>query len=155
MIFNTLENLEKYCSLDKKYVETIKNFISACSADIADGTYLLDGEEVYANVSSYATSPGKTDEFEYHQKYTDLQVLLSGEEYIYLSDISRLEPFTQYDDGKDFGLRKGKEQTFINLIPGTFALFFPWDAHQVCRSAKETVTQNKKIVFKILTRLFY
>lgn len=154
MIFNNLEKLEEYCPLDKTYVKAILDFISTCKPDMNNGSYKVKNDIIFANVSSYETAAGKINEFESHQKYVDLQLLLSGEEYIYLSDISHLEIFKPYVSQTDFMLWTGKEQSFIHLVPGTFALFLPEDAHQVGRSVTDLVTTNKKIVFKIAKYLF-
>ncbi len=160
MIFNTLDQLEINCQLEenclmeKTSLNAILKFIHTCGKDLENGSYPIADAALFANVNSYPSTPGKTDEFETHQTYVDLHILLSGEERIYLSEVSLLQPYQPYDADKDVAFWKGSEQTSLILRPGTFALFFPQDAHQVGRSSTEDITFIRKIVFKIACELF-
>ena len=80
MIIDKFENLPLYFSclpgLDKA-----AEFLAG--ENIADGRHEIDGEKIFANVSSYEPKEFNGDmRFEAHKKYADLQAVLEGEERI-------------------------------------------------------------------------
>ena len=66
--------------------------------------------------------------FETHQKYTDIQYILSGTEQMIYSDINSLTPSVPYSPEKDIAFHSGSGISLI-LNVGDFAVFTPTDAH--------------------------
>lgn len=115
------------------------------------GRTLIDGNSVYAIISSYSTIvSGKILELEGHKKYVDIQYVLSGEEMIGWSSAEDVPVTRAYDSEKDFwnGELPEKKLTWLKLTGGQAAILYPSDAHapQMTRSKP---AQVKKVVVKV------
>ena len=106
MIIDKFENLPLYFSclpgLDKA-----AEFLAG--ENIADGHYEIDGEKIFANVSSYEPKEFNGDmRFEAHKKYADLQAVLEGEERIDWAPLGSLkEESEEYSKGGDIAFYSG------------------------------------------------
>jgi YhcH/YjgK/YiaL family protein len=130
MIYDTLEHMEKYF---QKESQIHKALCYAQSFDTSkpDGRYEIEGDSLYALVSSYATFPDEERRFEAHRKYIDVQVLLEGEEKIETSFASDLKPLEEYFEPKDIiFLQPPPDFASLVMRPGYFAVFFPHDIHR-------------------------
>lgn len=77
MIIDKFENLPLYFSC-LPGLDRAAEFLAG--ENIADGHYEIDGEKIFANVSSYEPKEFNSDmRFEAHRKYADLQAVLEGE----------------------------------------------------------------------------
>ena len=85
--------------------------------------------------------------WEAHRKYIDIQYVLSGRERMGYSNTGKLKALTQYDEEKDYALYKGKGE-MLTFTSGTFAVFFPEDAHMPCIKA-ENNEEVRKVVVKV------
>ena len=66
--------------------------------------------------------------FEYHRRYADLQIDLTGSEH--LGWASEGTEQGEFDEENDFGLRTGPEHCGMTLGEGRFAVFFPGELHK-------------------------
>ena len=66
--------------------------------------------------------------FEYHRRYADLQIDLTGSEH--LGWASEGTEQGEFDEKNDFGLRTGPEHCGMTLGGGRFAVFFPGELHR-------------------------
>lgn len=112
------------------------------------GRYDLENG-VFAIVQEYLTKAESV--YEAHIKYIDLQYVVSGEEYIYVSDINEaLECVASYDENKDIIFFQNTQScTKVKLEKDTFVILFPNDAHKPCMSVCEYPSEVRKIVVKI------
>ena len=114
MIIDKFENLPLYFSclpgLDKA-----AEFLAG--ENIADGHYEIDGEKIFANVSSYEPKEFNSDmRFEAHRKYADLQAVLEGEERIDWAPLGSLrEESEEYSKGGDIAFYSGDEHMRVTL----------------------------------------
>lgn len=104
MIIDKFDNLPLYFSclpgLDKA-----AEFLAG--ENIADGHYEIDGEKIFANVSSYEPKEFNGDmRFEAHKKYADLQAVLEGEERIDWAPLGLAQ-------GRERGIFKGRRHSFL------------------------------------------
>ena len=67
--------------------------------------------------------------FETHDKYTDIQYILSGTEQMIYADKPALSPEIPYSPEKDIAFHSGNDGTHIKLNAGDFVVFTPTDAH--------------------------
>ncbi len=88
MITDKLNNIDLYSEIP----QVAKDFIKSLTPDIEIGKVVLS-DDIYANVETYTTKFPSQGRFEAHDKYTDIQILLKGEEYIYVEDRSKLNVF--------------------------------------------------------------
>lgn len=153
MIADRLENWNRYPFGDAW--KTAFEFLLGLGADAEVNKHLLQGETLFAGIDVYETRPLETAVLEAHRKYVDVQVLLSGEEYIDWFPLKGLTVETPYDPEKDVGFfhRPGDAPVRTKLTPGLFVALFPDDAHspQLMVAGPEPV---KKTVVKIDVNLF-
>jgi YhcH/YjgK/YiaL family protein len=103
-----------------------------------------------AGVQSYETQPAEGRLFEAHRKYIDLQVVLSGREYIGWAPLSELkEESEKFSKGGDIAFYSGDCRINTTLNSDYFALLYPQDAHMPCTQI-DGAEHVRKVVFKIM-----
>ncbi|GAK60603.1 putative beta-D-galactosidase [Candidatus Vecturithrix granuli] len=148
MIYDTFEHIDTYCRKDSPLYRALK---FAAEFDLAqpDGRCPIDGEAMYALVSTYDTSPREERRFEAHKKYLDVQVLLEGEECIDVSLEANLPILQEYNETKDiYFVQPPAEYASLPMKPGYFAVFYPQDIHRPnCQLHRKSSV--RKIVVKV------
>ena len=146
MVIDTLENLEKYVSLNPLF-EDVVAFIKANDLnELEDGKHLIKGADLFVNIQR---AKGKTREsalLETHKKMIDIQIPLSTSEtygYTPLKDL----PEVEYNEEKDITKYEGAADTYVTCKPGEFAIFFPQDGHAPCISDEAGI---RTAIFKVL-----
>lgn len=99
-------------------------------------------------ISDNTTRPLELCRYESHRHMADIQMLLRGEEWIYVADTAALPLAESFDEGRDIGFHQSpdKEASRVLLRPGNFALLFPWDAHMPCVAEGEPASVRKLLV---------
>lgn len=129
----------------KKALEWIQNI----PADLPLGEHGIDGKNMFANYHEATLLPREEGSYEAHRNYIDLHYCLTGGEIIEWAPVPTLTATTQYDAEKDYTLYAVPPHASTCLMtPGTFAIFFPGDAHmpKITDSKNKTVS---KVVVKI------
>lgn len=86
--------------------------------------------------------------FEAHRKYIDVQLILSGSEFVIWEPLEQLESVIPYDEEKDMEKLSGDRSKFIKIVGGMFYVMYPQDGHQpVCHFDQPTTYE--KIVIKL------
>ena len=108
-------------------------------------------EGVKAIVDSYRTAPAAEKKWETHRCHLDLQVVLSGSEFVGWSPMSQLTTRIPYNPEKDAEFYEPPvfAATRFRLHLGLFAVFFPGDGHQP-GVMEEQSGEVRKVVFKLL-----
>lgn len=150
MIADSLENIPLY-----KYGEALEKavaFVRTLDKNTPDGRQEL-GNKMYANVMTYTTREEAVTFLEIHKKYVDLQVVIEGCEALCACEKSSLDVQEEYKEEEDYAFLTPAEErkplSRLELVPGTFALFFPQDAHIGQRAGKGGCMPIKKVVVKI------
>lgn len=145
MIVDTLDNLEKYVSLNPLFAEVVKFLKENDLNKLEDGKHFISGDDLFVNIT---TAHGKTVEeaaFETHKKMLDIQIPLDNEETYGWLPLENL-PDAEYNEAKDITKYPGAVvSTYITCQPGEFALFAPQDGHQPCIGTGDI----HKAIFKI------
>ena len=118
---------------------------------LAVGKYQIKGNDVYAMVQSYTSKAYSDGEFESHQNYIDVQMVIDGKELMYVSNDQALR-----DSGKgyakendiEFFTSDTKLASKIYMDPGLVCILFPEDFHKPCISIDNPM-QIKKLVIKV------
>ncbi|OGV34777.1 MAG: hypothetical protein A2020_09655 [Lentisphaerae bacterium GWF2_45_14] len=156
MIFDSISNWGEYFKGNKTWEKAFK-FIQSLPAggDVKDGRNEIDGDDIYANVSSYEPLSEADGIFESHRKYIDIQLLLSGCEKLYSCATEELTAKTEYNSEKDFLLFDSPDTPTVEIPikPGCFAMFYPHDAHKPCIRCCGACAKVKKVVVKIKASL--
>ena len=132
-------------------------FLSRTALDALPlGKREIDGERIYALVQEYDAADPSTRKFESHRRYLDVQLVCRGQEVIYWVPAARLKRAGAYSEDGDAVLYDdpvaGTPATPLGLEAGSFAVFFPEDAHMPgCRWAGTESPKGKvrKIVVKV------
>jgi YhcH/YjgK/YiaL family protein len=141
MIYDKIENMGKYPLLEK-----VEAFLNEHKGQILEnGKYILD-ENCYLAVSEYETGAGK--DHEAHREYIDVQMLLKGREYIFVQDIQKGTPATEYNEQKDIIFYKAENGVAYELNDGNFLVLDTNDLHKPCVMIEQP-EKVKKYVFKI------
>ncbi len=147
MIVDNAENLSLYKGVHP-YVQNCIDFLAETDLSaLPVGKHEIIGKDLYCAVSEYETrEPIKP--FEAHDKYLDLQYIVSGNERIDYVERKESAPAVPYDEVKDILFVSNDNFTPVRLKGGQFAIFFPNDAHRPCVT-DGLVAKVKKVVFKI------
>ena len=146
MIYDLIANKDLYTKLGDKYAKAFDFLADAAKNGVEPGKHVIDGDDVYANVSEYETKLEGV--YEAHKNYIDLQYVVSGHEQIFWKNIKDCKITKEYDAEGDYMLLDAEEPVVLDMPEGTFAILYPEDVHAPGRAYKE-VSPVKKIVVKI------
>lgn len=149
MIFGQLDNALLYSGLGERIAIGLALLTEDNVRNAAPGKYEARGDDIFYIIDEYETKPVEDGRLEIHRKYLDIQYIISGEECIGTTPLAGLTEETPYDGQTDLAFYR-YEPTMSKLVlkQGSFAIFWPNEAHMPGRSidVPETV---KKIVIKI------
>jgi len=133
-----------------KYLDCAINYLMHTDFTKMDaGKYPVDGDQVFALVQAPKTYFRKQGKWESHKDYIDIQYMLVGEESIGFQKTDILAEIGPYRMENDitFYSENGKG-FFPQLIPDSFVICFPSDAHMplVCMENPQHI---KKVVMKV------
>lgn len=124
---NNTERIETLHPLFKKlfdYVKTHDILNTPC------GRIDIDGDNLYINNVNPECIPAEKQVLEVHRDYIDVQILLQGKETIGWKALEdSKEEVKPYEKEGDCALYSDTPTTWIHLVPGQMAIFFPEDAH--------------------------
>ena len=149
MIYDRLSNCEQYYVLGNKFKKAFEFLKNTDLITLSDGSYEIDGKEIYANVQSLKTKPVEEKKWEVHRRYIDIQYVISGQEkmgYGILEDFSEI--LVPYDNEKDVEFLNGEKYNFVNVGAGDFVIFFDNDVHAPMLAYDEPMN-IKKVIVKI------
>ena len=146
MVIDTLDNLEKYVSLNPLFKEVV-DFLKANDINsLEPGKHQIKGADLFVNIQN---AKGKTKEvalLETHKKMIDIQIPLSAAETFGYTPLCGL-PDAEYNEEKDITKYEGLADTYVTCEPGEFAIFFPQAGHAPCITDEPEI---KKAIFKVL-----
>jgi len=148
MIADLLKNADLYAHIDDRLAIGLKYLQMTDFSKFEPGKYLIEDNEVFASVSEYNSKKPEDAKWEAHQKYADIQYIVSGEEKMGYAPLGTMEVTEGYNPEKDIVFLKGTGD-YITVKPGMFVVFFPHDAHQPSVAVKSSVPV-KKVVVKVL-----
>lgn len=151
MILDRLENADRYACLHLDFAPAFRWLRSQHLDGLAAQRIEIAGRTLFALVSK---SPGrKRDEarLEAHREHIDIQYVIAGTEEMGWKPRSRCQkPATEYNAGDDIEFFSDAQEAYIAVPPGTFALFFPEDAHAPLIGAGESHEgEFHKVVIKV------
>jgi YhcH/YjgK/YiaL family protein len=130
MILTTLHQADPLSALQPGIAAGLR-WLRAFDPSAADGRHEIDGDDVFALVSSYDTGPATEKRFETHRVYIDLQYVASGTERILHTPADGLAIEIPYDAAKDIAFyAEPTASSSLLLRAGDLAIFHPADAHK-------------------------
>ncbi|QCV78140.1 YhcH/YjgK/YiaL family protein [Enterobacter ludwigii] len=117
---------------------------------LAPGVVDIDGRNIFAQVLDLTTQTWDENRPEVHRRYLDIQFLAWGEEKIGVAiDTGNNEISETLLEQRDIIFYHGSEnESFIEMTPGTYAIFFPQDVHRPA-CIKNKASAIRKIVVKV------
>lgn len=146
MILDVKKNAPLYKGIHNHLDKAIDYMLSADLNALPVGKHKIEGDDVFILIQEYETKAIDAASFEAHRKYVDIQLILSGEEWIGYAPIQTLTSIEPYDETTDIAFFSG-EGEIHKLKRDMFSIYFPMDAHKP--SIHEVKTLVKKAVFKI------
>lgn len=158
MIFDLWNNFSKYGNIMPDATGVIEEFMKTVTPEMEAKSYPLLGDLVKASVFNSKTVLLEAAVFEIHRKYIDIQTLLLGVEENCYRPYEGLKTRPQHEvfnQEKDYQLFEADLQNTLHLTlsPGTFAVYFPDEAHLTSLAINNESQPIKKIVFKIDQKL--
>lgn len=148
MILDQIQNISRYTSLPGALGDALAAMGVMSVNSLIPGRNDLAGKSFYALLQDYLTKPESAAVWEAHQKYIDIQYVLSGAERIGCTPIELLTPLTAYDSERDFSSFSGTGPQY--LVPaGWFIVLYPGEAHLPGLHPVDEPAQVKKLVLKV------
>ncbi len=149
MIIDRVENWRRFSPGEE--TACVADFLAGLTNDVADGEYTLGDNGIFARVMTYATRPPEEARLEAHREYVDVQTVIAGAEGIEWFPVQDLAVQTPYDLATDvaFYHRPGPAPARVDVVPGTFVVLFPRDAHMPQLAVDGVRGSVKKAVVKI------
>jgi biofilm protein TabA len=151
MILTTLADADALSALGPGIAAGVR-WLRAFDPATADGRHDVDGDDVFALVSTYPTGPATEKRFETHRVYLDLQYVAAGTERILHAPAEELAVETPYDEAKDIAFyAEPKASSSLLLRAGDLAVFHLADAHKPgCMAGGRD--EVRKVVVKVRLR---
>jgi YhcH/YjgK/YiaL family protein len=127
MIFGKIDTFIS-CGLASDTLIRCLDILRAIPTDAPCGRVELENGIFYTVMDSPLSEDGGKL-FETHNRYTDIQYILSGCEQIIYDDKSSLVTTVPYSNEKDIAFHSGNGGTLLTLNAGDFVVFTPTDAH--------------------------
>ena len=148
MIVDSFDYIACYKGLHPNLDKAIDWLNSHTLDALENGKTIIDGENVFINVMDADLRDADGAAFEYHRRYADLQIdLTGGEGWGYeTAPGTEVEPYQP-----DIGKKDSEDAVFGALGEGRFVLFFPGELHKP--SCKTPGCDHvRKAVVKILMK---
>ena len=147
MILAQWEHRARYGAMHALFSEGFAFLEKYLEKPAVPGSYEISGTELFARVLNYETH--REGFYETHDQYIDIQYMVSGTEKVFCCDREGLKPRGVYDAAEDLQFYEdGAEGAEFLLTPGSFAIFFPEDAHKG-GIAPEEPAEVEKVVLKV------
>lgn len=153
MVLDRLENLEQYASLNPRFPAAFAYLRRLLAEDAPNGRHVLPGtdapEDIFVNLCTCDLALRDTARAESHMAYIDVQVVLSGDETMYVP--SEAPAVTEADAEKDFRLYAPvplSDCSRLTVRAGSFAIFFPGELHAPCH-ALAAPSHSRKAILKV------
>ncbi|AQQ10088.1 Toxin-antitoxin biofilm protein TabA [Sedimentisphaera cyanobacteriorum] len=147
MIIDRLDQADSYYSMHPLFEKAFQFLNKPELADLSPGRYELEGSRLFCNIAVESGRSKQESKLEAHKNYIDIQYVISGNEQMGWKKTSDCSLVRQpYNPEKDVAFFKDEPEKWETVSPGSFAVFFPEDAHAPLVSDGEI----HKAVVKIL-----
>lgn len=143
MILDHLVNYQRYADLHPAFARAFE-FLAEMSPDM-EGTYELDGRNLYCIVEATTGRGREGRKMEVHRKYIDIQYVVSGKDVMGWDSVEEDAPGEDYNEEKDIRFIDPVPVAWLDVPTGYFAIFYPEDAHMPLACDNEM----KKVVVKV------
>lgn len=158
MIFDKLENLESYRGVHPRFDRALPFLLELIAQKADTGRHEIpDVElagEVWGNMLAFEAQPvGPDTSMEAHKLFIDVQIVLEGEEQMFVPTTVAPEVKTPYNEASDVEFYRMPPQdslTKLYVPAGYFAIFFAGELHAPSNSVTDRPTPMRKLVGKVM-----
>lgn len=148
MIYDELSQLSRYRGLHTNIDLAIDYLEKTDLTQLDSGRHEVAEDKVFALVQDNTLNDQPSDSFEYHERYMDLQFLLTGNEsFRYTRTAEAI--IQEFDAKDDFGLIRSSRALDLELDGQTFVMVWPGEYHQPSQLGRGQ-RLVRKVVVKIL-----
>lgn len=147
MILAKLSNKSEYYGIHPLLDKTLDCLTPEYLEQVSTTKTLLDGEELFVTKFHLETVPFEETFYESHKQYLDVQIVTEGKECVHVAHPDGLK--LNRHEGDFYGYEGGEAEQTVLLQPGTFAVFFPGDAHRLKIPVRQPGEAVTRVVFKI------
>lgn len=147
MIFDSLANAELYSGVHPLFPRVFA-WLREHAATATLGRHEI-GDRVYASIEEYSSHPFR--HYETHCRYIDVQVVVSGEEIIYMGVPSEMSEEIPYNGEKDiaFLTQETNKGIPVAMKAGDMLVIWPHEAHAPGCAKTDGAQSVRKIVVKV------
>ncbi len=130
MILDRLENLDRYFPLHAGFRQACDYLRQTDYTKLTAGKHEVDGAKLFLMLNKGSGKGREGVKLEAHRRYIDIQYTIAGPDEIGWRPLAACTQIDRpYDAHTDFGLFADRPQAWVAVPPGSFAIFFPEDAH--------------------------
>ncbi len=130
MILDHVDNWSHYAALHPGFEKAFAFLERKDLGDLPAGRHPIEGERLYALVIKEDARGRDRAQLETHRRYIDIQFAVAGADDIGWKPAARCARIDrEYNPEQDITFFGDKPEAWVTTLPGTFAIFFPEDAH--------------------------
>lgn len=149
MICENINSTKDYSSVNKNFIKAFEFLKNNDLKKLDVGKYEIQGEEIFALVQEYITQNEEDKDWESHEKYIDIQLIVEGQEIMGYVPIEALEVKEDLRLENDLIFyNETLKGSNIKCTNGDYAIFFPEDAHKPGCALGEC-SKVKKVLIKL------
>ncbi len=148
MIIDKLSRAEKYYSMHPAFEKAFTFLRENDLSKLSVGRHEIDGDKMFCLISEGQGKTRDEAKLEAHRKYIDIQYIISGTDEMGwkpTAECTNIE--TEYSEENDIGFFSDKPEIWRKVPAGSFAIFFPEDAHVPMVSDSEIHKAVIKVLF--------
>jgi biofilm protein TabA len=128
VILDTLVQSGRYAGLHPAFSRAFDFLQATDLTSLAPGRHDIDADRLFVLIDHQDGRGHAAARLEAHRRYIDIQLTIDGPEEIGWLPLAACVP-TAFDAEKDIGFFDDRPRVWLPVPPGTFAIFFPEDAH--------------------------
>jgi len=119
-----------YKSLHPLFERAFRFLADSDLRSFAPGRHPVDGDRLYLSIDHVQGRGRDGARLEAHRRYIDIQYTIEGHEEIGWMPLASCGAHAgPFDEAKDVGFFDARPTSWLSVPEGTFAVFFPQDAH--------------------------
>lgn len=148
MIIDHLSKWSLYKCINPLFEKAFQYIENTNFNQLSEGKHLIDNENVFALMQRYTTHPPHEMRYEAHEKYIDIQYLISGNEsflYNFKPECKGVDDYNSNNDVRYFNT----SGNLVQVKQGYFYLLFPHDVHKPSLYYLNSAEPVQKVVIKV------
>lgn len=130
--------------------EYIDGHLDEFADPASNGRHAIQGDDIFVIVGDNQLKRAEDAKMEAHDKYIDLQVMISGtESFGWARRAACTEPKGEFNAESDIIFYNDLPTSTVTALPGEFVIFFPEDAHAPLIRPEGVNGGTRKAIVKI------